>query len=466
MGDDDSEKYGRPAFPLSAAQRRYLSTGDTGSDRASRLEENIKRKKVDKLGERIDYLLSDVELLAKNGYLDEETWVESWREFIGFGSSPVTPSKSERPDAWSADAGPFPGVAGLEEACTYGPKPGRKRQTSAGVEVGHDLARFAHCLMLYPGDEKEMKINLVWGFIDGLINWDIPFNEDVYEERQSRMETLISDLYERHEHAYERDRELIDELQAEREAGQEWDKWMWDVEDLIADFLKEEGFDTWGFHSTEELKSGNWRNEHGLKTEKILWGLMDDAVGDRIDTSHQPGSFGYYISFQALYDSPAEVPVDEIVTKERVLRTVAKARLVKKQKLRQYCEHDIDFLEGLTVRNVDPINVLEQVHENITPSSTEIAEKLGSAATHQAAVTETCNKLAGNNEFGNRGWGGHQVLEGAPDGWATTAYGEVMCQKLFGSGLSGFTPVEENAELYDAAAEQADITGLQHELIE
>ncbi|RLM59921.1 hypothetical protein, partial [Halorubrum sp. Atlit-26R] len=84
---DDTEatesQYNRPpSYALSERQRNYLTNGETGSYRESKLEADI-QEKVEDLGHRLDHLLSDVELLARNGYLDEDYWQDVWLALVG-----------------------------------------------------------------------------------------------------------------------------------------------------------------------------------------------------------------------------------------------------------------------------------------------------------------------------------------------------------------------------------------------
>jgi hypothetical protein len=173
MGDPQAteSQYNRPpSYGLSGRQREYLTSGETGSYRESKLEAAIEEK-TEQLGRRLDHLLSDVELLAENGYLNEDHWKEAWLALVGFGEWEYTPDKTFRTVDGFAGTDREPTPDDIIEAFTVGGNPSYgDRPTSAPAEVARDVGRMLHHLTIVPDEgvgEETVYQEMAWGLIRG-----------------------------------------------------------------------------------------------------------------------------------------------------------------------------------------------------------------------------------------------------------------------------------------------------------
>jgi len=446
MSDDDSSgNFGRPAYTLTDAERTYLQTGDTGSYRESVLDEKIEEK-TKRLGQRINNLLRDVELLRPD---QRDAWRDPWLDFLGRDPPSPAPEYSRRGEVTDITAKEASDDA-LWRAYTYGRREDHWRETSAASEVGGDLARLAHQLTIYPwqeGDEvkpelkDDIHVELVWGFIRTLLVDTRIAGTAMREGREERMDALMSELVERHEAGYERDRDFFDEREQRKKRTRKWGKVESEMQNRIEEILHEEGI------LTCNLGGDTTDNPRAIMVDRVLGLIFSELV----DSEYGPISAGLRDDFRAEYGPVEEVDIGDIVTRERVLDAVEQNRLLLEGELKAIYREDRDFLEDTIVRDLDPVAVLEEVHEQPAPSSVEIASTLD---TRKALVTEACNKLSGETEFASPGWSGEHVVTGSPSGWELTPYGHLLVPGLIGVKS---TTDRSRPELLDEAAAQLDI---------
>lgn len=145
MSLNDGRRGRREETRLTQGEKGYLESGDPGTYRESRLEDNI-TKKADRVPDRFECLFEDIELLRENGYFTGEVWGETWIDLFGL------------------------------DALT-----GERWQDSVHVAVerfGMRLGEMARRLMIIPRgmDQQGLFTDLVMGFVQGVFPQNNPNN--------------------------------------------------------------------------------------------------------------------------------------------------------------------------------------------------------------------------------------------------------------------------------------------------
>lgn len=188
----------REEFRLTRRERKYIRSGESGTDRPSRLMENI-RSKRDRLPERFRELFLDVQEFAHGDYFEPREWEDEWMRLM-------EAHNSERVD----------------------------REFS---RFGRELGKMTRELTLYPEDisKNDIWADIIFGFIDGLAiqNW-----EGHPRRRGEYLQTLLNSVEERSEVAFDerasREESWFNERQAERQKAAEG-------EQQIVEVLESEG---------------------------------------------------------------------------------------------------------------------------------------------------------------------------------------------------------------------------------
>jgi hypothetical protein len=451
MGSDDADsKRGRPAYTLTPAERKYLQTGDPGSYRESRLEDNI-QDKVESLGQRVNDLVADVEALGDAGYLDSDNtaWKKGWLQLMGFGESGgddngkaiLADAIYEFSDIKSADD------AAIEQAVQYANHAeGTTYSTSSPLEFGKDLGRLSRQLMVYPNttDRDEILRDLIWGFINGSYISHRPASKAKMQGRQERISEVIQHAQMRLEDDIRFDMEIEERMQQMQEHSDRSTDFEIKLRSRLSDVLAAEGFETkdsgWNndFKSFEERRTGEKPSKEGVWLEKLIGCFKEYKIKEKKgSTSDSPrNSFGQQVLFQTLYPI-GETSVDDLVSREEVLEVLDEYNLVARGKLQRFVHTDKERLKETTWRGVPANDVLTEIAEaGGEVSSVAVAQQLEGA--HKSQVTKICNDLAG------REWD-RPLMEGDASGWWLTDYGELLSDKDYNIYFSAGGPTAEAA---------------------
>lgn len=472
MSDDGSPaKHGRPSYPLTSKERTYVATGDPGSYRESEMEKRV-QKKIDDLGQRVNHLLSDIQLLAYNGYLEDEHWGDIWRDFIGFGDTDFLPRTDRRVPPKFEDSDEEPDHSDLIDACTVSPTPGRARPTSSPEQVAIQVGAMLQRLMLYPEgvDERQMAMEIAWGLAEGFLRHDMPAFSVMGDGRRDLKEEFIEYQQKRLDREAELDEKRLDQHEKNRDRSQEWtdarNEMAWYIRDILYDaglpiqakFGESDGMNEQLDDYHDEVC------EDGIYAHEALDHVIDHLVEEPEDIDDDPlrsnvkGSAGQWVLFQEQYGPVEEFDPKEVVDEDDVLTVVSENHLVAKGKLSVLVEEDVQAIEDAHWKNVEATDVIETiVQQDGKPRSADIAEEIGER-NDKAAVTKLCTDLAGR-EF-ERG-----ILKGDNTGWELTPYGEVIAEEEFGyffGPSGGVQSGAEEAALIDAAAAQIGIEDWQY----
>jgi len=442
------------------------------------------QKKIGALPQRVDHLLSDIQLLAHNGYLDEEHWGESWIDFIGFEDTGYRPEADRRaPAALDGDEviAEDPDHSDILEACRVSPKPGRARPTSAPEQLAFQFGVTLRRLMLIPEgiNKEQMKKEVAWGLTDGFFRGDALAFAVMGDGRRE----LKQEFIEYHQTRLEREAELDDEWLQEYEEGRErsdqWTQARFEMVDHIRDVLVDAGLPIQPRHGGKlrcrdddraESLNENLDEYHdearddGIFADEVLDLLIDRLVDepDDIDDDplihNEPGTTGQWILFQRQYGPLEEFDPGAVVDEDDVLTVVSENHLVAKGKLNVLVNEDIEAIKDAHWKNVEATDVVEQiVGQDGKVRSVDIAREIGDSD-DKAAVTKLCTDLAGR-EFERA------ILKGDNTGWSLTPYGELLVEDAFGyffGPLGGHKSGADEAALIDAAATQIGVEDWQH----
>ncbi|OYR80397.1 hypothetical protein DJ71_14985 [Halorubrum sp. E3] len=424
MGEPQAteSQYNRPpSYGLSGRQREYLTSGETGSYRESKLEAAVEEK-AEQLGHRLDHLLSDVELLAKNGYLDEDQWKEAWLALAGFDEWEYTPEMSFRTVDGFAGTDREPTSEDIVEAFTIGENPSfGGRPTTAPAELARDVGRMLHRLTIVPDEgvgEETVYQEMAWGLIRGFY-YDHRTPASFYEEPE---EDLLGELLEYFDHRYdmklEYDEDSRELFRERREATEAWEDVGNKMRSRVREILVAEDLPV---HVPEALEHGE---PGGINHFDVYHLLIHDLVKD-VEYSHprlqgdKPFTSSQVIVFQEAYGPREEFNVEEVVTRENVLGVVDRYNMLTKAKLDEDVADQAAQLSEMGWKTIDAMDVLDTLDAAEGPlSSTQIAQKLETAS-HKGSVTKLCRDLAGRGVD-------IPMLEGGPGNWELTQGGELI----------------------------------------
>jgi len=430
------------------------------------------QKKINALPQRVDHLLSDIQLLAHNGYLDDKHWGESWTDFIGFEDTGYRPKSDGRaPAALDGDEvlGEDPDHSDILEACRVSPKPRRIRPTSAPEQLAFQFGVAIQRLMLFPEgiDEFQMAKEVAWGLTDGFLRGD----ESAFAVMGDGRRELKQEFIEYQQTRLEREAELDDDWLQEREESCErsdqWNQARYEMMDHIRDVLNNAGLPiqpNFGGKRENLDESHGETSEDGVFPAEVLDLLIDllvdepDDIDDDPLIHNEPGTSGQWILFQGQYGPHEEFNPGEVVDEDDVLTVVSENHLVAKGKFNILVNEDMEAIEDAHWKNVEATDVLKQiVGQDGKVRSADIAEEIGDI-NDKAAVTKLCTDLAGR-EFER------PILEGDNTSWSLTPYGELVAEEAFGyffgpSGAHKSGPDE--AALIDAAAAQVGVEDWQY----
>lgn len=425
MGEtqDTESQYNRPpSYGLSGRQREYLTSGETGSYRESKLEAAVEEK-AEQLGHRLDHLLSDVELLAKNGYLDEDHWKEAWLALAGFDEWENTPDSTFRTVDEFAGTDREPTPDDIVEAFTVGENPSYGgRPTSAPAELARDVGQMLQRLTIVPDEgpgEKTVLQEMAWGLVRGFY-YDLRAPASIYGEPE---EDPMAELLEYFDHRYdmkleydEDSRELFRERREEEEA---WNDIENEMRTRVREILVAEDLPV---HVPEALEHGS---SEGINHFDVYHLLIHELVKDvepdpdsRIQV-YKPFTTGQMILFKQAYGPKEELDVEEVVTRENVLDVVDRYNMLTKAKLDDDVANQADQVGEMSWKTIDAMDVLDVLDSAEGPlSSTQIAQEIETAS-HKGSVTKLCRDLAGREVD-------IPILEGGPGNWELTQGGELI----------------------------------------
>ncbi|WP_136690076.1 hypothetical protein [Halorhabdus amylolytica] len=479
MSDDDSTaKHGRPSYPLTTRERQFVATGNPGSYREGEMEKRV-QKKIDALPQRVDHLLSDIQLLAHNSYLDDDHWGESWIDFIGFDDTGYRPKADRRVPSTHNDKEVIaedPDHSDILEACRVSPQPGRARPSSAPEQLAFQFGVALRRLMLFPEgiDEEQMAKEIAWGLTDGFFRGDEPAFAVMGDGRRELKQEFIEYQQNRLEREADIDDEWLQQHEEDRERSDQWMQMRFEMTDLIRDVLYDAGLPIQPKHGgklkyrdedrAESLNENldeyhDETSDDGIFADEVLDHLIDHLVDepDDIDDDplihNEPGTSGQWNLFQRQYGPLEEFDPAEVVDEDDVLTIVSENYLVAKGKLNVLVKEDTGAIEDAHWKNVEATEVLEQVVEQDGKvRSADIAKEIGDVD-DKAAVTKLCTDLAGR-EFERA------ILEGDNTGWSLTPYGELLVEDAFGyffGPVGGHKSGPDEAAKIDAAAAQISV---------
>lgn len=453
-----SDKHGRPSYTLTNSQRRYLKTGDPGTQSKSQMEARI-QDKIELLGDRIEHLLADVELLHSQDYLSEDYWEEALLGLLGFEESPVSPTTRRKWVKEFAETPDNPRNSDIQGAYEVSSPNGSKRPISGPSELSRDFGIFAREILLTPPDVEQDEVleDMAYGFVEGLYfdHRPVGMGSRVAEQRREYVGEVITALKQRLEHELVYDREWSE---WHRKMGFQSDFWTQHktrMEASIREILKDEPapirprLTRLGFR--DQLDSEQKRpdeNKRGIYCPDLLNVLL----AQNVESDYHPGSAGLWADFQAKFGPGEQFDPEEFVTCERVESLIDDWRIFERTILKEYCKEDSERLEDKTVRGVNATDIVKALHENKTPlNSKAIARLIGSEASYQGQVTQICTDLAG------RKWSERPVIRGDKDSWEFTNYGQLLTQSILESSSSPliytFSPDIETEVIIKAASE-------------
>ncbi|KOX92697.1 hypothetical protein [Halorubrum tropicale] len=425
-------QYSRPpSYGLSKRQREYVASGDTGSYRESELEAAVEEK-AEQLGHRLDHLLSDVEHLAKNGYLDEDQWKEAWLALAGFDEWENTPASTFRTVDGFAGTDHEPTPDDIVEAFTVGENPSYGgRPTSAPAELARDVGQMLQRLTIVPDEgpgEKTVLQEMAWGLVRGFY-YDLRAPASFFDEpEEDPMAELLEYFDHRHDMKLGYDKDDRERFQSMREAGETWKAVRGDIHRRIRDILKAEDLPV---HVSDALGG---RESDGISVFDVYHLLIHDLVadveveGNLLPQGDKPFTKGQESLFRSIYGPVEEFDTAEVVTREAVLSVVSKYNMLTKAKLDAVVAEEADRIAGMTWKTIDAAEVLDVlVGADGALSSAQIAKEI-EAASHKGSVTKLCRDLAGRAAD-------VAVLKGDPGGWRFTEAGELIKGSGGGSGL-------------------------------
>ncbi|OYR58624.1 hypothetical protein [Halorubrum halodurans] len=423
----NSEYKRPPSYALSGRQRAYLSSGETGSYRESKLEGDV-QKKVDNLGHRIDHLLTDISLLYQNGYLGEEHWQDAWLSLVGFDQWEHTPDSTFRLVDGFADTEDEPTPRDVADAFTLGSNPSRAdRPTTAPAELARDVGSALYRLTIIPEsglDRERVLQEMAWGLVKGFYMENRPIREVHNNEPE---DTPMAELLEYFDKRRDLDIEYNNdsrEFWANMAEGKEkWERTEREIRERIRDILRAEGLPV--SNSLERHRSdGAVEAISAWDVYLLLVDRLVDDVEPREDsliTGDNLGSAGQMALFKQEYGPADEVDVAELVTREDVLGVVSEYNLLTKAKLEPVVVDHAEQLEDTVWKTIDATDITDLLRESETAlSSSEVAKELKTES-HTGTVTKLCNDLAGR-EFDPA------LLEDNAGGWEFTQYGRLVAK--------------------------------------
>lgn len=198
MADDDNSKKGaggrREAYRLTDRERDYIRTSNAGTDRPSRLRNNIRTKR-DRLPERFRELFLDVEVLELGDYFEPQEWEDGWKRLINMRSQEQI-----------------------------------KREY---LKFGRRLGVMTRRLTLYPDDPSESDIwaDFIFGFLDGLC---FHLWENHPRRRDELLQELLTKVEDRAEHVFdERASEEMEWFNEYTDRNQKRRKGIQEIEDIL-----------------------------------------------------------------------------------------------------------------------------------------------------------------------------------------------------------------------------------------
>ncbi|AGN01155.1 hypothetical protein L593_06030 [Salinarchaeum sp. Harcht-Bsk1] len=304
---------------------------------------NIVDRKVQPLPERIDSLLSDVELLSRAGFFSQDVREEAGHEVRRYSK--------------------IYGVEDLDEIPFI-----RERSRLSGEETvperfGQRLGHFATAFPLVPavepfgtGDSDAVKLDLVVGFINAVFGVNV--------SRSS----AISDL-----------QNLSDLIDAEMEAQERFDE-------MIADGFVPESI-------SERHEAIEEHLEQVLENNGI--DPVDPVVRDVISALGGSSELYGKVAESSGSSAPEEWDPSDAVSEQEILEIVEANRLVEKQHLREQLKCDLDELPGTTFSDLPATEVIihadadvktvEELAESVTegyPGVNRRAEVLPAVGVH------------------------------------------------------------------------------------
>lgn len=424
---DDTEatesQYNRPpSYALSEQQRDYLINGETGAYRESKLEADV-QEKVEQLGHRLDHLLSDVELLAQNGYFDEGDWQDVWLALVGFDEWEHTPSTFRTIDG-GADTDRGPTVDEIATAFTVGKNPSRgRRPTSAPAELARDVGQMIYRLTIVPDEAPEEDAvlrEMAWGMVQGFYS-DLRSSPMRYEKPEAEpMSELLEYFDNRRDIEVEYNKDSRKMWQSMQEHSDAWDSIDQEIRDRIRDILAAEGLpvETFDFEAMETPKDTiSVHDAHYLLIDHLVTDVDTDP--DSPIQGDKPFTSGQHTLFTRAYGPADEFDVEEVVTREDVLTIVTRYNMVTKAKLDPLVVEESERVEEMSWKTISAVDVLGFVsHVEGRPTSRQIAEGLETAS-HQDSVTKLCRDLAGRETEA-------PIIDGDTRGWELTEWGELI----------------------------------------
>jgi len=477
MSDDGSPaKHGRLSYTLSSKERAYVESGDPGSYREKEMDDRV-QKKVERLGQRVDHLLLDIQLLSDEGYLGGEYWGETWIDFIGFDDTGRRPENDRRAISEFKDTDREPDHDDILEACQVSPAPGRARPTSSPEQLAASIGVMLDRLMRYPEgiDQKQMAMEIGWGLADGFLRGDKAAFAMMGDGRRDLKEQFIEYQQTRLEREAELDDERLQEYEGSRDRSKEWVHARHEMADCIRDVLLDADLPIqsefgeklkYRDEGTVETLNESLSEYHGETTEDGIFAdevvdLLIDRLVDEPDDiddypfiTNKPGTTGQWILFQGQYGPLKEFDPGAVVEKDDVLTVVSENHLVAKGKLNVLVNKDMEAVEDAHWKSVEATEVLKRiVGQDGQVRSVDIAEEIGDRY-DKAAVTKLCTDLAGR-EFERA------ILRGdINNNWNLTPYGELVVKEASGyffGPLSAHQSGAEEAALIDAAATQVGV---------
>lgn len=426
-GTSESQYNRPPSYALSERQRAYLSSGETGSYRESKLEGDIE-KKVDNLGHRIDHLLTDISLLYQNGYLGEEHWRDAWLSLVGFDQWEHTPTSTFRLVDGFGDTDDDPTPRDVVDAFTLGDNPSRgDRPTTAPAELARDVGSALYRLTVIPEnglDRERVLQEMAWGLVKGFYMENRPVREVHNNEPEN---TPMAELLEYFDARRDLDVEYNNDSREfwtdMAESKDKWESTEHEIRERIRDILR-----------AEDLPVSDPLERHradgtieAIPVYDVYLLLVDRLVDDveppegSLLTGDVLGSAGQMALFKQEYGPADEVDVAELVTREDVLGVVSEYNLLTKAKLEPVVVDHAERLEDTAWKTIDATEITDLLKQSETKlSSSEIAKELKTES-HTGTVTKLCNDLAGR-EFEPA------LLEGDSGGWNLTQYGRLVAK--------------------------------------
>lgn len=463
-------KSGRPSYPLTSAQRTYVSTGDPGGSRESEVESAVENK-VEQLGQRVDHLLSDVQLLAHNGFLDEDRWFDAWVDFIGFGDSGYRPNADRRAVPEFVETG-IPGYedvtdedpthTDIVDACTVGAGDWRSRPTSSPEQIGYQVGAMLQRLMFYPDgvNAEKMSFDIAWGLADGFLRGDMPAYAVSGDQRRELKEDFIKYQQNRLEGEVDIDKEWEERRTKSHEQSEAWTDARTEMKVAVEETLSEIGLPIHSEFRHRVDKEGFKSDEAGLEAGEVTDYLIDHLVDVPDDIDEKPavsgkvGTMGQWALFQNQYGPVDEFDPEEVVTEEAVLGAVEEHDLLEKAQLAAFVDDDVETLADTGWKKIGAVDVVNEVAEQAgSARSADIARAI-KGENHKGSVTKLCADLAGRDFE-------RAILEGGRGNWSLTPYGKLVAEYVSNSYSRKTRPriTRREDSVVEQAIEQVGIEG-------